>query len=36
LEIEVKFKAPAPNSDEWPMIIRNERHGELTAHFTNG
>jgi hypothetical protein len=36
LEIEVKFKAPAPNSDEWPMIIRNERHGDLSAHFANG
>lgn len=36
LEIEVKFKAPAPNSEEWPLIIRNERNGELTAHFANG
>lgn len=37
IEIDIKFKAPSPNNgDEWPMIIRNERHGELIAHFSNG
>lgn len=37
VEIEIKFKAPSPqNSEEWPMIIKNQREGELTAHFANG
>lgn len=37
LEIDIKFKAPAPSAtEEWPMIIRNERHGELVAQFSNG
>jgi hypothetical protein len=35
--VHVKFCAP-PASDgaEWPMIIRNERSGELVAYFSNG
>lgn len=37
VEIEVKLKAPSPqNSEEWPMIIKSERNGLLTAHFANG
>lgn len=37
LEIDLKFKAPLPSSsEEWPLIIKNERHGELVAHFANG
>lgn len=37
LEIDLKFKAPLPTSgEEWPLIIKNERHGELVAHFANG
>lgn len=37
IEIDIKFKAPSPsNGDEWPMIIRNERKGELVAQFSNG
>jgi hypothetical protein len=37
VEISIKFLAPSPsNGDEWPMIIKNERKGELVAHFANG
>jgi hypothetical protein len=37
IEIEVKLKAPSPqSSEEWPMIIKTERSGELIAHFANG
>ena len=37
VEVQVKFKAPKPSAgDEWPMVISNERHGELVAAFSNG
>lgn len=37
IEIDIKFKAPHPtNNEEWPMIVKNERHGELVAQFSNG
>jgi hypothetical protein len=36
VEIHVKFKAPGPTSEDWPMTIKNERKGELTAYFANG
>lgn len=37
VEIHVKFKAPPPaQSEEWPMTIKNERHGEMVAYFANG
>lgn len=38
VEVQVKFKAPKPaaNDGEWPMVISNERHGELVAAFSNG
>lgn len=37
VEIDVKFQAPSPfSNEEWPVIIKNERVGELIAYFTNG
>lgn len=37
VEVQVKFKAPKPSAnDEWPMVMCNERHGELVAAFSNG
>ena len=34
VELHVKFIAPKPSDlDEWPMIMKNERHGELLASF---
>ena len=37
VEVHVKFMAPpATETSEWPMIIRNERSGELIAYFSNG
>jgi hypothetical protein len=37
LEMEVKFLAPSPfSNEEWPNTIKNERHGELVAYFSNG
>lgn len=37
VEVQVKFKAPKPAANEdWPMVMCNERHGELVAAFSNG
>ena len=37
VEIDIKFLAPQPSdNNEWPLIIKNERHGELIASFNNG
>lgn len=37
VEVQIKFKAPKPaQADEWPMVMCNERHGELVASFSNG
>jgi len=37
VEIHVKFKTPSPSdSEEWPMIMKNQRQGELIAYFANG
>lgn len=36
VEIHIKLKAPSPTSEDWPLTIKNERHGELTAYFANG
>ena len=37
VELQVKFLAPkASDLDEWKMIMKNERIGELTASFQNG
>jgi len=37
VEVHVKFMAPPPSeTGEWPMTIRNERNGDLTAVFSNG
>ena len=34
VELHVKFIAPkAADTQEWPMIMRNERHGELVAAY---
>ena len=37
VELQVKFIAPkASDVDEWKMIMKNERTGELVASFQNG
>jgi len=37
VEVQVKFKAPKPSATEdWPMVMCNERSGELVAAFSNG
>jgi hypothetical protein len=37
VEIHIKLLAPSPfSNDEWPMIMKNERSGELIAFFSNG
>lgn len=37
VEVQVKFKAPKPaQTEEWPMIMMNDHHGELVAAFSNG
>ena len=37
VEIHVKFNAPkATELSEWPMIMSNQRTGELSAAFSNG
>ena len=37
VELHVKFIAPKPaDLQEWPMIMKNERRGELVASFQNG
>ena len=37
VELQVKFIAPkASDVDEWKMIMKNERSGELVASFQNG
>jgi len=37
VEVQVKFKAPKPSAtDEWPLVMCNDRHGELVASFSNG
>ena len=37
VELHVKFLAPkATELDEWSMIMKNERKGELVASFQNG
>ena len=37
VELQVKFIAPkAQDLDEWKMIMKNERSGELLASFQNG
>lgn len=37
VEVHVKFLTPqATNTEEWPMTIKNERKGEIIAHFANG
>ena len=34
VELHVKFIAPkAADLQEWPMIMKNERHGELVAAY---
>lgn len=37
VEVHVKFQTPKPSEQqEWPMIMTNERMGEITASFANG
>lgn len=36
VEAHIELKAPLTTSEEWPMTIKNERHGELVAYFANG
>ena len=37
VELHVKFLAPKSTElDEWSMIMKNERKGELVASFQNG
>lgn len=37
VEVHVKFQVPKPAAqEEWPMIMMNERLGEITASFANG
>jgi len=37
VELHVKFQHPKPSDTaEWPMIMKNERAGEITASFANG
>mmetsp|Transcript_3584 Transcript_3584/g.2610 ORF Transcript_3584/g.2610 Transcript_3584/m.2610 type:complete len:224 (+) Transcript_3584:1049-1720(+) len=37
VELHIKFKTPPPtSSEEWPLIIKNERSGELLIYFSNG
>jgi hypothetical protein len=37
VELHVKFNHPKPaDTTEWPMIMKNERKGEITASFANG
>ena len=37
VEVQVRFRTPKPSqTDEWPMIMTSERHGELVAAFNNG
>lgn len=37
VEISIKLLAPSPfSNEEWPITIKNERHGEVTAFFSNG
>jgi len=37
VEVHVKFQVPkASDTTEWPMIMTNERLGEINASFANG
>jgi hypothetical protein len=37
VEVQVRFKTPKPAAtEEWPMIMSDDRHGELVASFSNG
>lgn len=37
VEVHVKFLTPSHNNtEEWPMTIKNERKGQIIAHFANG
>jgi hypothetical protein len=37
VELHVKFIHPKPSETaDWPMIMKNERKGEINASFANG